>query len=129
MGVFNLPAIDSAIGTPAEVGGDQAVAFADRPEIWAFLKYLTTPEAGASWQKSGGALFPYKTQDLALYSSELSRAFAKTIVDASFVRFDGSDAMPAAVGSGTFWSESVKLINGSQDIDTTLSNIAASWPK
>ncbi len=129
VGVFNLPAIDTKIGTPAEVGGDQAVAFADRPEIWAFLKFLTTPEAGVAWQKSGGALFPYKTQDLANYSSELSRAFAKSIVDASFVRFDGSDAMPAAVGSGTFWSESVKLINGSQDIDTTLKNIAASWPK
>jgi alpha-glucoside transport system substrate-binding protein len=129
VGVFNLPAIDSTIGTPAEVGGDQAVAFADRPEIWAFLKYLTTPQAGESWQKAGGALFPYKTQDLSLYSSKLDQAFAKSIVDASFVRFDGSDAMPAAVGSGTFWSESVKLINGSQNIDTTLANIAASWPK
>ncbi len=129
VGVFNLPAIDPAIGTPAEVGGDQAVAFADRPEIWAFLKYLSTPEAGVSWQKSGGALFPYKTQDVTLYSSALSQAWAKSIVDAAFVRFDGGDAMPAAVGSGTFWSESVKLINGSQDIDTTLKNIQASWPK
>lgn len=128
VGVFILPAIDSAIGTPAEVGGDQAVAFADRPEIWAFLKFLSTPEAGVSWQKAGGALFPYKTQDVSLYSSELDKAFAQSIVDASFVRFDGGDAMPAAVGSGTFWSESVKLINGSQDIDTTLKNIQASWP-
>jgi len=129
VGVFTLPAIDSAIGTPAEVGGDQAVAFADRPEIWAFLKYLTTPEAGVSWQKAGGALFPYKSQDLANYSSALDKAFAQSLVDASFVRFDGSDAMPAAVGSGTFWTESVKLINGQQDIDKTLTNIAASWPK
>lgn len=129
VGVFNLPAIDPKIGTPAEVGGDQAVAFKDRPEVWALLKYLTTPAAGVSWQKSGGALFPYKTQDVSLYSSKLDQAFAKSIVDASFVRFDGSDAMPAAVGQGTFWSESVKLINGSQNIDTTLSNIAASWPK
>ena len=129
VGVFALPAIDDAIGTPAMVGGDQAVAFADRPEVWAFLKYLTTPEAGVSWSQSGGALFPYKGQDLANYSSELNRAFAKAIVDASFVRFDGSDAMPAAVGSGTFWTESVKLINGQQDIDTTLSNIEASWPQ
>ena len=103
VGVFNLPAIDPSIGTPAEVGGDQVVAFADRPEVWAFLKYLTTPQAGESWQKAGGALFPYKTQDLSLYSSKLDQAFAKSIVDAAFVRFDGSDAMPAAVGQGTFW--------------------------
>lgn len=128
VGVFPLPATDPAIGTPAMVGGDQAVAFADRPEIWAFLEYLATPEAGETWQAAGGALFPYKTQDLALYSSELDRAFATSIVEASFVRFDGGDAMPAAVGSGTFWTESLKLVNGSQDLDTTLANIAASWP-
>lgn len=129
VGVFTLPAIDSAIGTPAEVGGDQAVAFADRPEIWALLKYLTTPEAGVSWSKAGGALFPYTGQDLANYSSELDRVFAESLVSASFVRFDGSDAMPAEVGSGTFWSEPIKLLTGSQDLDATLSNIAASWPK
>lgn len=129
VGVFTLPAIDSAIGTPAEVGGDQAVAFADRPEIWALLKYLTTPEAGVSWSKAGGALFPYKGQDLENYSSELDKVFAESLVSASFVRFDGSDAMPAEVGSGTFWTEPIKLLTGSQDVDVTLSNIAASWPK
>jgi alpha-glucoside transport system substrate-binding protein len=129
VGVFTLPAISTANGTPVEVGGDQAVAFADRPEIWALLKYLTTPEAGVSWAKAGGALFPYKNQDMANYKSNLDKEFVKAIVEAPFVRFDGSDAMPAAVGSGTFWSETVKLINGSQDIDTTLKNIEASWPK
>lgn len=129
VGVFSLPAIDPQYGTPAEVGGDQAVAFADRPEIWAFLKYLTTPEAGVSWSKAGGALFPYKNQDPANYKTDVDRAFAKSITDASFVRFDAGDAMPAAVGQGTFWSEMVKLVNGSQDVDTTLANIEASWPK
>jgi alpha-glucoside transport system substrate-binding protein len=129
VGVFTLPSIDAQYGTPAEVGGDQAVAFADRPEIWAFLKYLTTPEAGVSWAKAGGAIFPYKGQDLANYKSKLDASFAKALIDASFVRFDGSDAMPAAVGQGSFWTESVKLVNGSQDIATTLSNIEATWPK
>lgn len=129
VGVFTLPAVDPAIGTPAEVGGDQAVAFADRPEIWAFLKFLTTPESGVAWQQAGGALFPYKTQDVSLYSSELDKAFAQSIVDAAFVRFDGGDAMPAEVGQGTFWTEPIKLLTGSQDLDTTLANISASWPK
>ena len=129
VGVFPLPAIDAANGTPVAVGGDQAVAFADRPEVWALLKYLTTPEAGVSWAKAGGALFPYKNQDMSNYKSNLDKEFVKAIVEAPFVRFDGSDLMPAAVGSGTFWTESVKLINGQQDIDTTLKNIEASWPK
>ena len=129
VGVFNLPSIDPQLGTPAEVGGDQAVAFADRPEVWAFLKYLTTPDAGVSWSKTGGALFPYKGQDVNNYSSKLDQAFVTTLTTAPFVRFDGSDQMPAAVGSGSFWSEMVKLVNGAQNIDTTLNNIEASWPK
>ncbi len=128
VGVFPLPAIDSSIGTPGEVGGDQAVAFADRPEVWAFLKYLTTSQSGESWQKAGGALFPYKDQDLSLYSSKLDAAFAKTLVDAPAVRFDGSDAMPAVVGQGTFWKEPIKVLTGSEDLDTALKNIQASWP-
>jgi len=37
--------------------------------------------------------------------------------------------MPSEVGSGTFWAEPIKLLTGSQDLDTTLANIAASWPK
>lgn len=129
VGVFNLPAIDAQYGTPAEVGGDQAVAFKDRPEVWAFLKYLTTPAAGVSWAKTGGALFPYKGQDINNYSSKLDQAFVTTLTTAPFVRFDGSDQMPAAVGTGTFWSEMVKLVNGSENIDTALGNIEASWPK
>jgi alpha-glucoside transport system substrate-binding protein len=129
VGVFPLPAIDAQYGTPVEVGGDQAVAFADRPEVWAFLKYLTTAEAGVSWAKAGGALFPYKDQDLANYASNLDKAFVKALVEAPFVRFDGSDQMPSAVGSGTFWTEMVKAVNGSEDVDTALNNIEASWPK
>ena len=129
VGVFDLPSIDAQYGTPAEVGGDQAVAFKDRPEVWALLKYLTTPEAGVSWSKTGGALFPYKGQDLTNYSSKLDQAFVTSLTSAAFVRFDGSDQMPSAVGSGSFWSEMVKLVNGAQNVDTTLNNIEATWPK
>lgn len=129
VGVFDLPSIDAQYGTPAEVGGDQAVAFKDRPEVWALLKYLTTPEAGVSWSKTGGALFPYKGQDLTNYSSKLDQAFVTSLTSAAFVRFDGSDQMPSAVGSGSFWSEMVKLVNGAQNVETTLNNIEATWPK
>ena len=82
-----------------------------------------------TWAQAGGALFPYKDQDLANYASKLDQAFVETLTGAEFVRFDGSDQMPSAVGSGTFWSEMVKLVSGSQDVDTTLGNIEASWPQ
>ena len=48
---------------------------------------------------------------------------------AKAARFDGSDSMPAKVGAGTFWTEPVKWLSGQQDLDTTLNNIDASFPK
>jgi alpha-glucoside transport system substrate-binding protein len=127
VGVFALPTINESAGTVALVGGDQLTAFADRPEIWAFLKYISTPEASTTWAKAGGALFPYKDQDLANYPSQLYQTFAKDLSEATNVRFDGSDLMPSAVGAGSFWSEMLKMVGG-QDVDTTMTNIDATWP-
>jgi alpha-glucoside transport system substrate-binding protein len=43
-------------------------------------------------------------------------------------RFDASDMMPAAVGSGTFWKGMVDWING-KETGPTLTFIENSWPK
>jgi alpha-glucoside transport system substrate-binding protein len=127
VGVFELPSIDASKGAISLVGGDQLSAFADRPEIWAFLKYMSTPAASVSWAKAGGALFPYKNQDLSNYPSQLYKTFPDNLAKATNVRFDGSDLMPSAVGAGSFWSEMLKMVGG-QDVDTTLANIDATWP-
>lgn len=45
-------------------------------------------------------------------------------------RFDASDLMPAAVGSGSFWTEMIKYVkNGPDYLGTALDNIEKSWPK
>ncbi len=54
---------------------------------------------------------------------------AKTIVDAPSVRFDASDLMPGAVGSGAEWKEFTSWISGKEDLATALKNIDAAWPK
>ena len=43
-------------------------------------------------------------------------------------RFDGSDQMPAAVGSNAFWKQATAWITG-QDTQTTVNSIEAAWPK
>ena len=83
--------------------------------------------ASTTWAKAGGALFPYKDQDLTNYPSQLYQTFAKDLSEATNVRFDGSDLMPSAVGAGSFWSEMLKMVGG-QDVDTTMTNIDATWP-
>ena len=52
---------------------------------------------------------------------------ADIVAKAGVFRFDGSDLMPKAVGSGTFWSELIKWENG-QSSQQTADNIEKSWP-
>ena len=42
-------------------------------------------------------------------------------------RFDGSDMMPGAVGSGTFWTEVTAWVVGGST-DDFVNNVEASWP-
>lgn len=45
-------------------------------------------------------------------------------------RFDASDLMPAAVGSGSFWTGMVEYVRGGPDsLDGILDDIEASWPE
>jgi len=127
VGVFVLPEIDPQYGTPVEVGGDQFVMFDDRPEVVAFLQFLTTGESTAAWAAAGGAIFPHKDQDTGAYKSALDKQLAELLINAPAARFDGGDAMPVEVGSGTFWTGIVDYVSG-KDLDTILAGIDASWP-
>ena len=45
-------------------------------------------------------------------------------------RFDASDLMPSAVGTGSFWTGMVEYVQGGPDsLDGVLSDIEASWPE
>ena len=42
--------------------------------------------------------------------------------------FDASDAMPAQVGAGSFWSQMVAWVGNQVSINQALANIDQSWP-
>ena len=56
----------------------------------------------------------------------LAASITQAIGDNAFV-FDGGDAMPAEVGSGTFWTGMVDHSRG-VDLDTVLAEIDSGWP-
>jgi alpha-glucoside transport system substrate-binding protein len=126
--IFGLPAIDPRWGKPVLGGGDQFVAFNDRPEVRQFMEYLTTGESGKAWAQAGGALFPHKDQNLDWYPTEIARAQAELLLEAEVFRFDASDLMPAEVGAGTFWTGMVDYISG-VPLDRVLDTIEDSWPE
>jgi alpha-glucoside transport system substrate-binding protein len=125
---FYLPPIDSQYGKPVLFAGDLFSIFRDRPEVRAVIQYLTTYESVQPWIKiGGGAISPHKNSVLADYTSDIERQAAQTILEASSARFDGSDLMPAEVGSGSFWKGITDYVSGSADLDQALTTMQNGW--
>ncbi|HMG45434.1 MAG TPA: ABC transporter substrate-binding protein [Acidimicrobiales bacterium] len=111
-------------------GGIYAAAFADRPEVMEVMSYIASPEFGNSraGNEIGGYLSPNKNVDTSLYTTELDQTFGEILAAAEPVRFDASDLMPGAVGSGTFWSAAVDIVGGTKTVDEAFADVEASWP-
>lgn len=123
--VFLLPGEESA--APLLTGGLVFAMTNNTPAAQAAIKYLTTATPHESWA-ARGYISPHQDVDLGLYPNDGIRQMAEVLAQADTIRFDGSDLMPAAVGTGTFWTEMVNYVSGA-DVDTVLSTIEASWPE
>jgi alpha-glucoside transport system substrate-binding protein len=110
---FYLPPIDEQYGKPVLFAGDIMSAFNDRPEVRAVMQYFTTYEGVKGWVQAGGALSPHNNSSLDDYTTDTDRKVAEVLMNATSVRFDGSDLMPGAVGAGTFWKGMTDWVSGS----------------
>ncbi|HSB90145.1 MAG TPA: ABC transporter substrate-binding protein [Anaerolineales bacterium] len=126
---FYLPPVDPQYGKPFLVAGDMMVMFNDRPEVRALMEYFTTPESASGFLEGGGALAAHQTATPDMYGVPLERGIAELVQQATSFRFDGSDLMPGEVGSGSFWEHITSYVAGSEDLDTAMKAIDASWPK
>lgn len=128
VGVFGLPTAKAGEASPVEGGGDLAVLLSDNPAAATVIGLLTDPSVGVPAAKNSSYLSPFKTFDVANYPGTLTQEIAKIAYGASYFLFDGSDAMPAEVGTGTFWKDMTAWIAGDQSLDEAIANIDASWP-
>ena len=129
---FYLPG-KSADDKPVLGGGEFMLAFRDAPEVHAFQRYVaSTTWANLSEQGGGGrCVTPNKNADPAKAAgcSDIDKLAISVLQDPKTVfRFDGSDQMPSAVGSNSFWKQATNWITG-QSTKDTLDKIEASWPK
>ena len=76
----------------------------------------------------GGYISPRQNIALDLYPDRLTKKQAQILTDAEVIRFDGSDMMPGAVGTGTFWSGMVDYVGGT-NLEQVLQRIENSWPE
>jgi alpha-glucoside transport system substrate-binding protein len=132
--VFYFPSVDGS--RPLLGAGTLVGAFHDRPEVWAVMEYMSTPEYAETRQVAqtelldgglSGFLSAVKGQDMSVYQP-LEQSFIDILANAEVIRFDGSDLMPADVGAGTFWSAGTSFVNGDIDAATAAAEIDASWP-
>jgi alpha-glucoside transport system substrate-binding protein len=128
---FYLPGVDTAT-KPVLGGGEFILAFSDRPEVKAFQTYLSSDlwaNNKVAATPAGGWVSANNGLDTSKLTSPIDKLAAETLADPKAVfRFDGSDAMPAAVGSNSFWKQATNWITG-QNTKDTVDKIEASWPK
>jgi alpha-glucoside transport system substrate-binding protein len=126
---FFLPG-SAAYPDIALTGGSYAAAFNDDPAVMATMEYLATvtfAEQRAA-TTTGGFLSPSNSIDASSYASPLDRRFAKRLADAGPIRFDASDLMPGAVGSGSLWRASVAISTGDRTVADAFAAIERDWP-
>ncbi|WP_430591912.1 ABC transporter substrate-binding protein [Humidisolicoccus flavus] len=125
---FLTPAVEAGGGAEVTGGGEFVGAFSDAPEVQAFQTFLSSDEWANLRVSLGGVVSANNGLDTSNASSILLEQAAETLQDPeTLFRFDGSDVMPAAVGTGSFW----KAINdwmGGAETQTVLDAVENSWP-
>lgn len=126
---FYFPVIDPSKGKPVDGGGEFVGAFADRPEVQAVQTFLSTDTYANTRVKPGGWLSANKKLDVSLLLTPIDKTSVQILQDPKAIfRFDASDQMPAAVGSGSEWKGLTAWLNG-KDTKPVLDDIEKSWPK
>ncbi len=109
---FPFPPIKEEFGNPALGAADMLAMFNDTPEARAFMKYIASAQAQGIWVGELGKLAPNLKVDPMVYPDDITRKAAEFLGEASVFRFDASDLMPAAVGSGSFWTGILDYVSG-----------------
>jgi len=124
---FYFPPYASAeLGNPVLGAGTLWTMTKESEATRAFFDFLTEASAHESYMGLGGFLTAHKGVEASAYATDALRKQGEILANATTFRFDASDLMPGAIGSGAFWTEMTAFANG-QDAQTTGDNIQGAW--
>ena len=99
--------------TPVLFAGDLFIAFKDSPEIRQLIEFWASAEAqGMFAELNPGRLAVNSNVGLDVYPNDRLAGWAQALQEADVKRYDGSDMMPAAIGSGAFWTGVLDYLSG-----------------
>jgi alpha-glucoside transport system substrate-binding protein len=128
---FRLPPRRPGAEPTALVGGGFVVAFTDRREVAALQAYLSTPDAAGEMARELGPgwVSPSSGLDPDALDSPLDRLALGVLQDPrTTLRYDGSDRMPAEVGSGSLPRALAAWVSGASTAEA-LAAAEAGWPR
>jgi len=128
VGVFEFPPLTAGGQDPVEGGGDMFTMLDTNPATETVIKLLAQAQIGDDAAPTSSFISPYKNFDASLYPNNTTRAVVKLMTTSTAFLFGAGDAMPAAVGSGAFWSQMVAWIGNQTSIANALSTIDQAWP-
>jgi alpha-glucoside transport system substrate-binding protein len=129
--LFAFPDIDPGV-KGALIAGELGAVFSDRPEVRAFIETFISAEVQCAQGSQEGVqrISPNVNTTGECYADPIVATIADSIIaalKAGGARFDASDLMPSAVGSGSFWTGMNEWMRGA-DTATVAADIEASWP-
>jgi alpha-glucoside transport system substrate-binding protein len=115
-------------------GGEMAVTFRNAPEVVDFLeKFISVDfQCAMGGETASSRISPDSGVEPDCYVNDIlaeSSGILAEALQSGTGRFDASDLMPAAVGSGSFWTGMVTYLQqGPDSLSGVLDEIEASWP-
>lgn len=126
---FLTPKFDEAAGNAVTGGGEFVAKFVDSEAVDAVQQFLSSDTWANLRVELGGVISANKGLDPSLAGSELGRAAIEILQgEDTIFRFDGSDLMPAAVGTSSFWTGMNDWVVGTQSTDEVVAFIDSTWP-
>jgi alpha-glucoside transport system substrate-binding protein len=114
------------LGKPILGSGGLVARMNDRPVAQAFIAFLKTPFAHEVAVAQGQFLTPHLSANPAAYATETQRALGEILTSATTFRFDGSDLMPAEIGTEAFWSAMVDYTTGAS-AEAVAADVQSRW--
>jgi alpha-glucoside transport system substrate-binding protein len=131
---FPFPTISDPSQEAALFGGELSAVFRNAPEVTDFVQRFAAQDVQCAQGGTAAAsrISPNVNVGADCYANDLLAGASEVLIAAiksGNGRFDASDLMPSAVGSGSFWTGMVEYMQGGPDsLQGVLDDIEASWP-